>query len=118
MAHFKGAGRRGQGSAPVDMNSVRNVFGPLPKKTTPLVAKNTPPNVIEAHRHDRRRGPFHDLFQPALKREQKAGPGDPPFGEDEEAVVRLWCERAGIPYLGRADIGHDSANKLVPFGLS
>jgi muramoyltetrapeptide carboxypeptidase len=41
---------------------------------------------------------------------------DPPFGEDEEAVVRFWCERAGIPFLGRADIGHDSANKVVPFG--
>ena len=41
---------------------------------------------------------------------------DPPFGEDEEEVVRYWCARAGIPYLGRADIGHDSANKVVPFG--
>jgi muramoyltetrapeptide carboxypeptidase len=30
--------------------------------------------------------------------------------------VRFWCERAGIPWLGRADIGHDSANKVVPFG--
>jgi muramoyltetrapeptide carboxypeptidase len=42
---------------------------------------------------------------------------DPPFGEDEEEVARMWCGRAGIPYLGRADIGHDSANKVVPFGL-
>jgi muramoyltetrapeptide carboxypeptidase len=42
---------------------------------------------------------------------------DPVFGEDEEAVARLWCGRAGIPYLGRADIGHDSANRIVPFGL-
>jgi muramoyltetrapeptide carboxypeptidase len=41
---------------------------------------------------------------------------DPPFGEDEEAVVRFWCDRAGIAFLGRADIGHDSANKVVPFG--
>ena len=41
---------------------------------------------------------------------------DPAFGEDEEEVVRFWCERAGIPYLGAADIGHDSANKVVPFG--
>jgi len=24
--------------------------------------------------------------------------------------------RAGIPYLGRADIGHDIENKVVPFG--
>lgn len=41
---------------------------------------------------------------------------DPDFGMTEEAVARYWCERAGIPYLGRADIGHDAANKIVPFG--
>ena len=34
----------------------------------------------------------------------------------EEEVARFWCERAGIAYLGRADIGHDAANKIVPFG--
>ena len=43
-------------------------------------------------------------------------PNDPDFGEDEEEVARYWCERAGIPYLGRADIGHDVDNKVVPFG--
>jgi muramoyltetrapeptide carboxypeptidase len=42
---------------------------------------------------------------------------DPAFGETEEEVVRHWCERARIPYLGRADIGHDSDNKVVPFGI-
>lgn len=41
---------------------------------------------------------------------------DPDFGETEEEVVRHWCERSGIPFLGRADIGHDSENKVVPFG--
>jgi muramoyltetrapeptide carboxypeptidase len=41
---------------------------------------------------------------------------DPDFGESEEEVFRFWCGRAGIPYLGRADIGHDAANKVVPFG--
>lgn len=41
---------------------------------------------------------------------------DPDFGEDEEAVVRFWCARAGIPYLGRAAIGHDADNLVVPFG--
>ncbi len=44
-------------------------------------------------------------------------PNDPDFGEDGEAVVRFWCDRAGIPFLGAADIGHDSDNKVVPFGL-
>jgi muramoyltetrapeptide carboxypeptidase len=43
-------------------------------------------------------------------------PNDPEFGQDEEEVVRHWCERAGIAYLGRADIGHDTGNKVVPFG--
>ncbi len=41
---------------------------------------------------------------------------DPDFGLGEEDVARFWCERANIPYLGRADIGHDSDNKIVPFG--
>ena len=41
---------------------------------------------------------------------------DPEFGEDEEGIARFWCDRAGIAYLGRADIGHDSANRVVPFG--
>jgi len=41
---------------------------------------------------------------------------DPDFAMTEEEVARLWCERSGIPYLGRADIGHDAANKIVPFG--
>ena len=53
-----------------------------------------------------------------LGRCNKIPENDPPFGEDEEKLVRMWCDRAGIPYLGRADIGHDSANKVVPFGLS
>lgn len=42
---------------------------------------------------------------------------DPDFGRTEEEVVRYWCDRSGIPYLGRADIGHDADNKVAPFGL-
>ena len=41
---------------------------------------------------------------------------DPDFGQTEEQVVRHWCTVSGIPYLGRADIGHDAGNKVVPFG--
>ncbi len=41
---------------------------------------------------------------------------DPDFAQTEEAVVRFWCGRSGIPYLGRADIGHDVGNRVVPFG--
>jgi len=43
---------------------------------------------------------------------------DRPFGRDAEDIARDWCERSGIPYLGSADIGHDAANKIVPFGLA
>jgi len=43
-------------------------------------------------------------------------PNDPDFGQNEEEITRHWCEISGIPYLGRADIGHDVANKVVPFG--
>ena len=43
---------------------------------------------------------------------------DRPFGMDEVEIARFWCERRDIPYLGRADIGHDAMNKLVPFGLA
>jgi len=38
------------------------------------------------------------------------------FELTEEEIARFWCDRSGIPYLGRADIGHDSENKVVPFG--
>lgn len=38
------------------------------------------------------------------------------FAATEEDIVRFWCARAGVAYLGRSDIGHDSGNKIVPFG--
>jgi muramoyltetrapeptide carboxypeptidase len=41
---------------------------------------------------------------------------EPEFGQTEVEIARYWCERAGIPYLGRADIGHDADNTVVPFG--
>ncbi|HLY80043.1 MAG TPA: LD-carboxypeptidase [Caulobacteraceae bacterium] len=41
---------------------------------------------------------------------------DPDFAQTEEEVARYWCARSGIPWLGRADIGHDAGNKVVPFG--
>ena len=43
---------------------------------------------------------------------------DRPFGSEPVAMARNWCARTGIPFLGLADIGHDSANKIVPFGLA
>lgn len=41
---------------------------------------------------------------------------DPDFGKSEVEVAQFWCKRTGTPYLGRADIGHDADNKVVPFG--
>lgn len=65
---------------------------------------------ILAHRHMR------GLAGIRLGRVSEIPPNDPEFGEDEVEVARRLCERFGISYLGRADIGHDTANKIVPFG--
>lgn len=46
----------------------------------------------------------------------KVPENDPDFGAEPGAVVRDWCARAGVPFLGLADIGHDADNKVVPFG--
>ncbi len=43
---------------------------------------------------------------------------DRPFGADAEGIAHDWCARAGIPYLGRAEIGHTAANRIVPFGVA
>ena len=80
---------------------------------------------ISEHLYATDRATFHLAASPAIRRVAGLRLGrvsdilanDPDFGVGPEAVVRDWCERYGIPYLGRADIGHDSANKVVPFGL-
>jgi len=43
---------------------------------------------------------------------------DAPFGATAEEIARDWCRRADVPWLGMADIGHDAANRVVPFGLA
>ena len=43
---------------------------------------------------------------------------DRPFGQTPEQIAEFWCNRAGIPYLGRAQIGHTAGNHVVPFGLA
>lgn len=80
---------------------------------------------VSEHLYRTDRSMFHITSNPQVR--QVAGirlgrcsevpQNDPEFGETEEEIVRHWCERSGIPYLGRADIGHDSDNKVVPFGL-
>jgi len=80
---------------------------------------------VSEHLYRTDRSMFHITSNPRVR--QLAGirlgrcsevpENDPEFGETEEEIVRHWCERSGIPYLGRADIGHDVDNKVVPFGL-
>lgn len=43
---------------------------------------------------------------------------DRPFGESAEQIARRYCAKNGIAFLGAADIGHDSENKIVPFGIA
>lgn len=67
---------------------------------------------------------FHLTSQPSIRRVAGLRLGrisditvnDPDFGQSPEEIVRYWCDRSGIPFLGAADIGHDTGNKIVPFG--
>jgi muramoyltetrapeptide carboxypeptidase len=67
---------------------------------------------------------FHVSSQPGFARLRQLRLGrcklkanDRPFGAELEVVVRHWCERSGVPFAGHADIGHDAANRVVPFPL-
>ncbi len=51
-----------------------------------------------------------------LGRVREVPDNDRPFGATPEEIARHWCARGGFPFLGRADIGHDPANRIVPFG--
>jgi muramoyltetrapeptide carboxypeptidase len=53
-----------------------------------------------------------------LGRVSKVPENDRPFGAEAEQIARYWCDRHAIRFLGEADIGHDAANKIVPFGLA
>ena len=43
---------------------------------------------------------------------------DRPFGAEVGEIACDWCARRSIQFLGAADIGHDAANMIVPFGLA
>ena len=43
---------------------------------------------------------------------------DPPFAETAEEIARRWCGEMGVPFLGRAEIGHIALNRVVPFGVA
>ena len=58
----------------------------------------------------------HNIHGLRLGRVSDVPENDRPFGSEPEAMARYWCERHGVAFLGSADIGHDAANKIVPFG--
>ena len=69
---------------------------------------------------------FHVANSPAIARVRAIRLGrvsavpqnDPVWSGSAEAIVADWCGRAGIAFAGPADIGHDAANRVVPFPLA
>ena len=80
---------------------------------------------VAEHEYRIDRAMFHVTGSPAVRRASAIRMGrmsdipenDPVFGSDAESIVRDWCKRAGIPFAGHANIGHDAANCIVPFKL-
>ncbi len=78
---------------------------------------------VAEHEYRIDRAMFHVTGSPAVRRAASIRMGrmteipenDPEFGSDAESIVRDWCKRSGIPFAGHADIGHDAANRVVPF---
>jgi muramoyltetrapeptide carboxypeptidase len=78
---------------------------------------------VAEHEYRIDRAMFHVTGSPSVQRAASIRIGrmteipenDPVFGSDAESIVRDWCERSGIPFGGHADIGHDAANRVVPF---
>jgi len=81
--------------------------------------------IEDVAEHDYRidRTMFHLVGQPSVRLARRLRLGrmsdipdnDPPFGAGPETIVPDWCARAGIPFGGTADIGHDARNRVVPF---
>jgi muramoyltetrapeptide carboxypeptidase len=69
------------------------------------------------------RSMFHVTASPALQKVRRLRLGrvndilanEPAFGLGEAAIVEQWCARSAILFGGRADIGHDAQNRVVPF---
>lgn len=83
--------------------------------------------VEEVSEHEYRidRTMFHVTGQASVRRvaQLRVGrmsdivPNDRPFGSDAGTIVAHWCAVSGIRHGGGGDIGHDAANKVVPFSL-
>ncbi|HUP67340.1 MAG TPA: LD-carboxypeptidase [Sphingomicrobium sp.] len=79
---------------------------------------------VSEHLYAIDRSMFHLTSSPAIRRVARLRlgrvgdilPNETEFGSDQTAIVADWCARSGIPFGGGADIGHDAANRVVPFG--
>lgn len=97
---------------------------------TPLEPDFTDADLLieDVSEHDYRidRSMFHISGSAAVQRCRRLRLGrmsdipdnDPPFGYGPETIVPYWCRRHEIDFSGAADIGHDAANKVVPFNLA
>jgi len=78
---------------------------------------------VGEHLYRMDRAMFHVTASPAIQKVRRIRLGrvsdiienDPDFGSDEATIVEGWCARSAIPFGGRADIGHDAGNRVVPF---
>src|SRR3954453_1794134 len=78
---------------------------------------------VSEHLYSTDRTMFHLTSSPAIRKAARLRlgrvgdilPNDVEFGTDEVAIFEDWCRRSGLAYGGRADIGHDARNKVVPF---
>jgi len=69
------------------------------------------------------RSMFHVTASPGIRKIRRLRLGrvsdilanEPAFAADEAGIVEQWCARSGIVFGGRADIGHDARNRVVPF---
>lgn len=79
---------------------------------------------VAEHAYRTDRAMFHLTNQQAIRsvagirvgRISDVPDNDPDFGMSGTDIVRFWCDRAGIAFLGETDIGHDAGNRVVPFG--
>jgi len=80
---------------------------------------------VAEHEYKIDRTMFHVTGSPGIRRIASLRMGrmsdipenDPVFGSDAQSIILNWCERSGIAFGGRADIGHDAANRVVPFKI-
>ena len=116
--------KAGQRSMAFNLTVLSNLIG------TPIEPDFTGAELLieDVAEHEYRidRAMFHVTGSPAVRRVASIRVGrmseipenDPVFGSDSESIVRDWCERSGIAFGGTADIGHDGANRVVPFNLA